>query len=42
MILDIDLNEEDVNLEPCIMLTLLLGTMSMAFSFLYSDMSPEL
>ena len=42
MILDIDLNDEDIHLEPCILLTLLLGTMSVAFSLLYDEMSPEL
>jgi len=42
MILDLDLNEEDINLEPCIILTLLLGTMSVAFTLLYGDVSPEL
>jgi len=41
MIFDIDV-DEDVDLEPCIILTLLLGTMSVAFSLLYADISPDL
>ena len=41
MILDLDV-DDTIDLEPCILLTLLLGTMSVAFSLLYSDISPEL
>ena len=42
MILDLDVDDEDINLEPCIILTLLLGTMSVVFSLLSVDTSPEL
>jgi len=41
MIFDIDIDDE-IDLEPCIILTLLLGTMTVAFSLLYSDISPDL
>jgi hypothetical protein len=41
MILDLDV-DEDINLEPCVVLTLLLGTMSVVFSLLYVDVSPDL
>lgn len=41
MIFDLDIDDE-IDLEPCIILTLLLGTMTVAFSLLYSDISPDL
>jgi len=41
MIFDLDVDDE-IDLEPCIILTLLLGTMSVAFSLLYADISPDL
>jgi hypothetical protein len=41
MILDLDV-DDTIDLEPCIILTLLLGTMSVAFSLLYADVSPDL
>ena len=41
MILDLDV-DDDITLEPCIVLMLLLGTMTVVFSLLYTDTSPEL
>jgi hypothetical protein len=41
MILDLDV-DDTIDLEPCIILTLLLGTMSVAFTLLYADVSPDL
>jgi|APCry1669188879_1035177.scaffolds.fasta_scaffold219200_1 hypothetical protein len=41
MIFDLDIDDE-IDLEPCIILTLLLGTMTVAFSLLYADISPDL
>jgi hypothetical protein len=41
MIFDLDL-DDDIDFEPCIILTLLIGTMSVAFSLLYADTSPDL
>jgi hypothetical protein len=42
MILDLDLEDEDVNLEPCILLLLLLGSLSAVYSIVVDRMGPEL